>query len=334
MLSDDEADGAARPSVAHPQLRLDELLVELQARLSTVLKTRDRVHGLLEAVLAVGSDLDLQVVLRRIVEAARSLVDASFGALGVLDDAGNGLSQFLVVGIDEDTATAIGSLPEGTVCSDSSSETLARCGSRTCRSMRPRSGSLPGIRRCAHFLACPYGSGTVVFGNLYLTDKRGGAPFDEEDEAVVLALAAAAGVAVQNARLYAESRQRERWLEATAEVSTALLSGTDPEDVLTLVARLAREVTRALWRSWRCHWTRTGCSWRRRTAIGAEHLRGRLLDRADSALGEVLAARPRRRARRTRPWCSADPPMARPLPRGASRCRSARPGNPLAGFWP
>jgi signal transduction histidine kinase len=127
-----------------------------------------------------------------------------------------------------------------------------------------------------------------VFGNLYLPEKRGGGAFADEDEAVVQALAAAAGVAIQNARLYTETRQREQWLEASSEVSTALLSGKDPEDVLTLVASRAREVTAA------------------RLAvvalpIGADRLlvevaegedadaaRGRLLDQTDTPLGDVL----------------------------------------------
>jgi len=278
---------AAAPSIAHPQLRLDELLTELQAWLSTALKTRDRVHGLLDAVLAIGSDLDLQVMLRRIVEAARSLVDADYGALGVLDDAGNGLAQFLVVGIDEDTAAVIGALPEG----------LGVLG-ELIRDPRPLRlddlsqhassfGFPPGHPPMRTFLGVPVRVRNIVFGNLYLTDKRGGAPFDEEDEAVVLALAAAAGVAIQNARLYAESRQRERWLEATAEVSTALLSGTDPEDVLALVARQAREVTRGALSIVALPLGEDRLLVEAADGDGADRLRGRLLDRAHSALGEV-----------------------------------------------
>jgi len=287
VVQEEGADGASMPSVAHPQLRLDELLVEFQARLSTVLKTRDRVHGLLQAVLAVGSDLDLQVVLRRIVEAARSLVDADFGALGVLDDAGHGLSQFLVVGIDEDTATEIGSLPEGhgvlgQLIRDPRPLRLDDL------SQHPSSfGFPPGHPPMRTFLGVPVRVRDAVFGNLYLTDKRGGASFDEEDEAVVLALAVAAGVAVQNARLYAESRQRERWLEATAEVSTALLSGTDPEDVLTLVARLAREVTHGALSVVALPLGEDRLLVEAADGEGAEGLRGRLLYRTDSALGEV-----------------------------------------------
>jgi signal transduction histidine kinase len=92
------------------------------------------------------------------------------------------------------------------------------------------------------FLGVPDRVRDEVFGNLYLTEKVGGGEFDEDDESVVAALATAAGVAIENARLYQEARRRERWLEASAEVSTSLLSGTDPEKVLALVARRAREI--------------------------------------------------------------------------------------------
>ena len=84
-----------------PTLHLDELLAELQGRLQEIMATRDRSQGLLEAIVAVGSELDLETVLMRIVEAAVTLVDAEYGALGVLDSTGNHLSQFVTVGIDE-----------------------------------------------------------------------------------------------------------------------------------------------------------------------------------------------------------------------------------------
>ena len=96
-----------------PQLRLDELLEELQARLDAARGTRDRVHSLLEAVLSVGRELDLEQVLRSIVEAAAVLVDAEYAALGVIGPDGRRLSEFLTVGIDEEQIAAIGPYPEG-----------------------------------------------------------------------------------------------------------------------------------------------------------------------------------------------------------------------------
>jgi signal transduction histidine kinase len=227
-----------------PQLRLDELLRELQGRISDVLTTRDRVHGLLEAVLAVGSDLDLQTVLRRIVEASVTLVDAEYGALGVIGGTGY-LAQFLTVGVDEDQAVQIGALPRG----HGVLGVLIR---------DPRPLRLDDIRQhpaafgfpanhppMRTFLGVPVRVRDAVFGNLYLTQKHGGGSFDSEDEAVVLALAAAAGVAIENARLYEQTRRRERWMTASAEISTSLLSGSDPEDVLPLLATRAAELAGA-----------------------------------------------------------------------------------------
>jgi signal transduction histidine kinase len=188
-----------------PQLRLDELLAELQMRLGAVLTTRDRVHALVEAVVTIESDLDLDSVLQRIVEAAATLVDARHGALRVIGEEDRP-GRLVTVG---------GSAVEP-----------------------PRSSS----RRS---LGVPVRVRDEVFGTLYLTDKEGGGEFDENDENVVVALAVAAGVAIENARLYEEARRRERWLEASAEVSASLLSGTDPDEVLVQVAERARQICAA-----------------------------------------------------------------------------------------
>jgi signal transduction histidine kinase len=197
---------------------------------------------LLDAVLAIGSELDLQTVLRRIVEAAVGLVDAEFGALGVIALDGDGLSQFITVGIDAAGIAAIGPYPRGhgllgELIRNPQPLLLDDLG------QHPVSYGFPANHPpMSSFLGVPIRIRATVFGNLYLTEKRGGGPFDDEDEAVVAALAAAAGLAIANARLYDESRQRERWLQVTANVSTALLRGTDTEEVLTLVAEGAREV--------------------------------------------------------------------------------------------
>ena len=95
------------------------------------------------------------------------------------------------------------------------------------------------------FLGAPVRIRDEVYGNLYLTEKEGGAEFDEEDEAVLAALAAAAGVAIGNARLYEEARPQQQWLRASAEVTQQLLSGTAPDEVLALVTRLALEMSGA-----------------------------------------------------------------------------------------
>jgi signal transduction histidine kinase len=227
-----------------PNLQLDELLAELEVHLREILNVRDRSHSLLEAIVAVGSELDLNAVLYRIIEAAVTLVDATYGALGVIGE-GERLSQFLTVGIDEQTRAGIGALPAG--------RGILGLLIREPRPLRlsnlpdhPNSfGFPPGHPRMTSFLGVPVRVRDEVFGNLYLTEKRGGGEFDEDDERVVVALATAAGVAVENARLYDDARRRERWLEASAEVTTSLLSGTEPGDALRAVAQRAREIAEA-----------------------------------------------------------------------------------------
>ncbi|MEO3811601.1 GAF domain-containing sensor histidine kinase [Sphaerisporangium sp. B11E5] len=227
-----------------PSMRLDELLAELQTRLSAVLATRDRVHTLLEAVVSIGSDLQLETVLRRIVETATRLVDASYGALGVVGEGGT-LIEFIPVGLSEDEIARIEHWPHGLGLLGLLIKTpeplrLARI------SDHPESyGFPPGHPPMGSFLGVPLRVRAEVFGNLYLTEKRGGAEFDEEDQAVVTALATAAGVAIENARLYEETRRREIWLRASSEITTSLLSGAGTEQVLTQVAQRAREMADA-----------------------------------------------------------------------------------------
>jgi len=227
-----------------PSLKLDDLLAELQVRLQAVLTTRDRVRGLLEAVVAVGSQLDLEVVLRRIVEAAIDLVDARYGALGVIGESGS-LAEFIPVGLSEDEIAHIHHWPEGRgllgeLITNPQALRLADIADH------PRSFGFPdGHPPMRSFLGVPVRIREEVFGNLYLTQKRGGGQFDEEDEVVVVALAAAAGVAIENARLYEEARRRQRWLQASAEVTRRLLSGAEPGEVLDMVTQQVLEMSGA-----------------------------------------------------------------------------------------
>ena len=221
-----------------PQLRLDELLTELQIRLQAALATRDRVHTLLEAVVAIGGNLDLEIVLRKIIEAAVPLVQARYGALGVIGDDGR-LAEFIPVGLDEAQIAAIDHWPEGqgllgTLIRDPRPLRLADL------SAHPEShGFPPGHPAMSSFLGVPIRIRDEVYGNLYLTEKQGGGQFDEEDETLVVALAAAAGVAIDNARLYEEARRQERWLRATTEITRELLSGIQSTEVLKLVTTKA-----------------------------------------------------------------------------------------------
>ncbi|GGZ20523.1 sensor histidine kinase [Streptomyces poonensis] len=228
-----------------PQLRLDELLEELQARLDAARGTRDRVHSLLEAVLSVGRELDLEQALHSIVEAAAALVDAEYAALGVIGPDGRRLSAFHTVGVSDEQIARIGPFPEGhgilgELIRRPEPLRLARL------SEHPASYGFPANHPPMNsFLGVPIRVRDQVFGNLYLTEKRGGLQFDEEDEAVLATLAVAAGVAIDNARLYEESRLRERWLQASAAITHRLMSGDAQGDVLGLVAEQAREITGA-----------------------------------------------------------------------------------------
>jgi signal transduction histidine kinase len=228
-----------------PQLRLDELLEELQARLDAARGTRDRVHSLLEAVLSVGRELDLEQALRSIVEAAAVLVDAEYAALGVIGPDGKRLSDFLTVGVSDEQVVQIGNYPEGHGILGE----LIRHPERlrlTNLSEHPSSYGFPPHHPPMNtFLGVPIRVRDQVFGNLYLTEKRGGAQFDDDDESVLSTLAVAAGVAIDNARLYEESRLRERWLQASAEITHSLMSGSERGEVLALIAERAREITGA-----------------------------------------------------------------------------------------
>ncbi len=238
-----EPDADGRPGLL-PQLRLDELLAELQGRLRAVLATRDRMRGLLEAVVAISSGLDLEPTLRRIVETATELVDATYGAMGVIGSNGQ-LAEFIPVGLTEQQIGQIDHWPEGQgllglLIKDPRPLRLASISEHA-----ESSGFPAGHPAMRSFLGVPVRVRDEVFGNLYLTNKRGGREFTEEDEAVLLALGAAAGVAVENARLYRAARRSQRWVQASAEVTTALLSGAEPREVLARITSQARELSDA-----------------------------------------------------------------------------------------
>ncbi|TPQ17749.1 GAF domain-containing sensor histidine kinase [Streptomyces sporangiiformans] len=229
---------------ATPQLRLDALLEDLQEQVQRVRDTQNRVHTLLDAVLSIGSNLDLDVVLHRIVESAVQLVDCRYGALGILNDEG-GIKQFITVGVDEETIARIGHYPRG--------EGILGLLIREPRPLRltalnehPDSvGFPPGHPPMTTFLGTPVQVRDRTFGNLYLTEKNGGEQFDAEDEAVLRTLGAAAGVAIDNARLYDDARRRERWLTASSELTRTLLSGADPTEALHSFTTTVRDLSDA-----------------------------------------------------------------------------------------
>ncbi|WP_330300681.1 sensor histidine kinase [Streptomyces sp. NBC_00503] len=237
-------DGHDTPRSQLPRLRLDQLLDELQGRIDEVRGTRDRLNGLLEAVMSVGRELDLPQVLTRIVEAAVVLVDAEYGALGVIGD-DRKLAEFLPVGISDELRAQIGDLPSGhgilgELIRHPEPLRLAEL------SQHPASYGFPPHHPPMHsFLGVPIRVREAVFGNLYMTEKRGRADFDAEDEAVLSTLAVAAGIAIENARLFEAVRLRERWLEASSDFTSELLSGSSEIQVLEGMLERAREITGA-----------------------------------------------------------------------------------------
>lgn len=164
-----------------------------------------QLRKLLAGVMAIGSDLDLHTVLHTIIETAVDVVDARYGALGVLDHAGTGLSDFITVGVDEQTHAAIGQLPEGhgilgLLIVDPKPLRLPDL-----RDHPDRFGFPPNHPPMTSFLGVPIAIRGAVFGNLYLCDKGGGDVFTDVDEELAVGLAAAAGVAIENARLHSRA---------------------------------------------------------------------------------------------------------------------------------
>jgi signal transduction histidine kinase len=194
---------------------------------------QERLERLLGANRAIVGELSLPMVLRRIVEAARDLVGARYAALGVIGDDGL-LQEFIHLGMDSDTVASIGDLPKGlgvlgALIKDPQSIRLPVI-SEDARS----SGFPPGHPPMESFLGVPIRSRNAVYGNLYLTERMGG-EFTAEDEDLVLALAATAGIAIENARLFEESTRRGEWLQASAEISGVLLSPGGNRDPLQLI---------------------------------------------------------------------------------------------------
>ena len=234
--------GSRRMAGTLSGLRLREVLRDLQDRIELLIGTRDKMDGLLDAVLAVASGLELDTTLRRIVQAAIELGEAKYGALGVLADDGS-MSECIYIGIDDETRRLIGDLPTGhgvlgVVIDEAKPLRMEEISSH------PASVGFPAHHPPMHsFLGVPVRVRDEVFGRLYLTEKNNGEQFTDDDEVVVQALAAAAGIAIENAHLYEQARVRQQWLAATSEVTTELLGGTDPAEALNLIASRALELT-------------------------------------------------------------------------------------------
>lgn len=182
----------------------------------------DRLLGMLNAIGAVGAGLELEGTLNRIVRTAVELVDARYGALGVVGPDGQELmTEFVYVGADE-------------------------CGKLGVLIENPHPLGEAADLPAASTLGEPIRVRGEIFGNLYLTEKRGrSAEFTEEDAVVLRGLAAAASVAVENARLFEESVLREQFMAASREVNAHLLGGGSSEDALAMIAARAQELSKA-----------------------------------------------------------------------------------------
>ncbi len=217
----DSAAGLSFPDV--PRLELDQLLGQLIDRAGDVLAAQGRLRGLLHANAAVAADLSLPVVLRRIVDAGRELLGARYAALGVIGNDGL-LEQFVHAGMSDDLVAEIGELPSGRgilglLISEPVPIRLTDLGAHLASAGFPEGHPPMGA-----FLGVPVRAGEEIFGNLYLTEPAHGGEFTAEDEELAIALAAAAGGAIANARRFTESEQRRQWLAATSELTALLLS--------------------------------------------------------------------------------------------------------------
>ena len=217
------------------QLRLRELLAEVQDRVDHIIERRDRLDGLVEAMLMVTAGLDLDRTLQTIIETATKLVDARYGALGIRGE-GHQIVDFVLAGMGEAELAEIGRAPQGigvlgVLLDDPKSIRLDEI------SNHPASVGFPPNHPPMHtFLGVPIRIREEIYGNLYLTEKAGGRPFSDDDEVLVEALAAAAGIAIDNARLYEQSRAQQAWIEATRDIATQLLAGDEPIHVLRRIA--------------------------------------------------------------------------------------------------
>ncbi|HET8615115.1 MAG TPA: GAF domain-containing sensor histidine kinase [Actinomycetales bacterium] len=235
--------------------QLDDLLGELHERAGAVIEARERQAVLLDAVVSISSELQLPLVLERIVSTACLLVGARYGALGVIGRDRQHLVQFVTHGIDAELHERIGALPRGrgvlgTLILDPYPLRL-----HDIREHPHSVGFPPHHPLMRSFMGVPVRTHDEVFGNLYLAQKiTGGGPatgedtwadFTVQDEEVLVALAAAAGVAIENAHLYEQARRRQGWLAAAAESTRLLVSDSVGEDVFDQVADAARHASSA-----------------------------------------------------------------------------------------
>ena len=213
--------------------------------MSTTGNDARRLRSLVEAGVALSSELSLDALLQRLVEAAADLTDARYAALGVIDRSGTALERFITTGMTPEQEAAIGEWPRGrgvlgVLITEHEPLLLADL------SQHERSvGFPPNHPPMRTFLGIPILLRGVAYGNLYLTEKAGGVEFTEEDQELVTLLAAQAAVAIENARLYESATHWLRQMESLNEIGNALLSEIELPRLLALIARRLRELAHA-----------------------------------------------------------------------------------------
>ena len=261
-----------------------------------MLKSRDvseveRLRAIVDAGVALASELSLDAVLQKIVEGAAELTGARYAALGVIDPSGRALERFIVTGIDEETQAAIGDPPHGggilgALIADARPLRLDDLGDD------PRSvGFPPNHPPMRSFLGVPILLRGVAYGNLYLTEKEGGAHFTEEDEELVTLLSSQAAVAIENARLYEAATRWLKQLESLNEIASALVSEVELSRVLDLVASRLRELMHARIVLIALPAADGSLEVRATDGEDAEELRGMRLEPGASKTGKVLERR-------------------------------------------
>ncbi len=229
------------------RLHLNELLAEVRDRVAEIVQIRDRLDRLIEAMLMVASGLDIDETLRRIVHASVELTGAQYGAIGVRG-AGNELADLVYEGIDESTRAMIGDLPHGAGVLGALLDHPRPLRLDDVSAHPAAAGFPPHHPPMRTFLGVPIVlRDGGVFGMIYMTEKADDAFFTEDDEVMMQALAAAAAIAIENARLFEQTRARQAWLEATRAVSMALLAGTELGRVQQLIVDHLHGLVRGEW---------------------------------------------------------------------------------------
>jgi signal transduction histidine kinase len=280
--------GPAHRGTAEATARLSRRPVLRSTSVKAISASQGRLRALLDAGLALTSELSLEALLQRLVEAAAELTGAHYAALGVIDRTGQELERFVTTGVDAETHAAIGELPRG--------RGILGVLIRDARTLRlhdlsedPRSvGFPPNHPSMRTFLGVPILLRGTAYGNLYLTEKEGGGDFTEEDEEVVTLLALQAAVAIENARLYEATARWSRQLESLNEVGDAMVTETDLDRLLDLIVRRLRELLHARIVALALP---AGADELRFTAAageGAEQLLGKTISRRTSKSGRVL----------------------------------------------